>query len=239
MSDQNDTQDQELAAAMAAQELEELKAKAAALNIPYHPAISAPKLREKIAAFMAASEQPSGQVPAGTAAVVEDDKAGSVNDEPSVDTVAQVADGAVVAETKVDDETGEDLTVFSPVETAGQKRKRLKAEAEKLVRIRVTCMNPAKKEWHGEIFTTGNSAVGTLRKFVPFNNDEGWHVPQMILNMIQERQCQVFVNKKTQNGVTVREGKLIKEFAVEIMPDLTPAELRELARRQAMAAGQE
>lgn len=236
MSDQIDTQDQELAAAMAAQELEELKAKAAALNIPYHPAISAPKLREKIAAFMAASEQPSGQVPAVPQA--EEDRTGEVNADPVAD-LAQVADGTVVAEVKVDEETGEESTVFAPVESAGQKRKRLKAEAEKLVRIRVACMNPAKKEWHGEIFTVGNSAVGTLRKYVPFNNDEGWHVPQMILTMIQERQCQVFVNKKTERGVTVREGKLIKEFAVEIMPELTPVELRELARRQAMAAGQD
>ena len=40
-------------------------------------------------------------------------------------------------------------------ETEAQKRLRLQAEATKLVRIRVTCMNPAKREWNGEIITTG------------------------------------------------------------------------------------
>jgi hypothetical protein len=122
------------------------------------------------------------------------------------------------------------------VETAGQRRKRLKLEASKLVRIRVTCMNPAKKEWEGEIFTAGNSAVGTFKKFVPYNNDasEGWHVPNIILQLLKEKKCQVFVNGKTAGGVTKREGKLIKEFGIEILDQLSPAELDELARRQAV-----
>ena len=46
-------------------------------------------------------------------------------------------------------------------ETKEQKRLRLLQEATKLVRIRVTCMNPAKKEWEGEIITVGNNVVGT------------------------------------------------------------------------------
>jgi hypothetical protein len=121
------------------------------------------------------------------------------------------------------------------VETAAKKRHRLKQEALKLVRIRVTCMNPAKREWEGEIFTAGNAAVGSVKKFVPFNADEGWHVPHIIYRMLIDRQCQVFVSSKAKNGVTVRQGKMIREFAVEVLPPLTPAELAELARRQAMA----
>lgn len=111
----------------------------------------------------------------------------------------------------------------------------LQNKAAELVRIRVTCMNPAKKEWEGEIFTTGNSVVGTFKKFVPFNADEGWHVPRIILEMIQQRQCQIFTTVKSKNGVAVRQGKLIKEFAVEILPPLTEEELKDLAQRQAMA----
>jgi len=33
----------------------------------------------------------------------------------------------------------------------------------------------------------------------------------------------------------VRQGKLIKEFAIEVLDALTPGELHELAQRQAMA----
>lgn len=123
----------------------------------------------------------------------------------------------------------------APVETEAQKRLRLMQEATKLVRIRVTCMNPAKKEWEGEIITVGNAGVGTYKKYIPFNADEGWHVPNIIYQALQERQCQVFVSTKTKNGVTIRQGKMIKEFAIEVLPPLTEEELKDLAQRQAMA----
>ena len=114
-------------------------------------------------------------------------------------------------------------------------RAKLRREATKLVRINVTCMNPSKKEWPGEIITVGNQVVGTLRKYVPFNTDEGWHVPQMIYEVLRDRQCQVFTTTKTKNGIGVRTGKLIKEFAIDVLPPLTPEELKELAQRQAMS----
>ena len=116
-------------------------------------------------------------------------------------------------------------------------RQRLIDEASKLVRIRVVCMNPAKKDWEGDIFTVGNSIVGTYKKFVPFNNDEGWHVPNIIYQHLTQRECQVFVTTRDERGNSHRKGKLIKEFAIEVLPPLTPEELAELARRQAMAAG--
>lgn len=121
------------------------------------------------------------------------------------------------------------------VETPGQRRKRLKMEAMALVRIRLTCMNPSKKEWDGEIITTGNSLVGTVSKYIPFNADEGWHIPKIMLEVLRNRQCQIFVTTKSKNGVAIRQGKLIKEFAIEVLPQLTADELHELAQRQAMA----
>lgn len=119
------------------------------------------------------------------------------------------------------------------VETDGQFRARNKREANELIRLRVTCMNPSKAEWDGEIFTAGNSVVGSFKKYIPFNADEGWHVPRIIYNQIKERECQIFVSSRDERGNTVRKGKLIKEFAIEIMDALTNEELTELARRQA------
>lgn len=123
------------------------------------------------------------------------------------------------------------------VEDAPKKPDRLQAQrkAAELVRIRVTCMNPAKKEWEGEIFTVGNATVGTFKKFVPFNADEGWHVPRIIFEQMKERECQVFVTKRDARGNTSRTGKMIKEFAIEVLPQLTEDELKDLAQRQAMA----
>lgn len=120
-------------------------------------------------------------------------------------------------------------------ETPGQKRARLQREAAELVRVRVSCMNPFKKEWEGEIITTGNTAVGTYKKYVPFNTEDGWHIPRIIYNQLVQRECQIFVTVRDSRGNTSRKGKMIKEFAIEVLPPLTTEELAELARRQAMA----
>lgn len=120
------------------------------------------------------------------------------------------------------------------VETAGQKRSRIKEEMSKLVRVRVTCMNPAKKEWEGEIISAGNSIV-SFTKYVPFNTEEGWHVPNFIYQVMKDRQCQIFTTVTDSRGNKTRKGKLIKEFAIEVLPLLTKEELHDLAQRQAMA----
>ena len=127
--------------------------------------------------------------------------------------------------------------VVKEEETEAQLNNRKRLEATELIRIRVTCMNPQKKDWDGEIFTTGNAIVGTIKKYVPFNADEGWHVPRMIYQQMLERQCQIFYTITNRNNVKTRAGKLIREFNIEVLPPLTVEELKEIAQRQAMAAG--
>ncbi|WP_036233780.1 hypothetical protein [Marinobacterium litorale] len=123
------------------------------------------------------------------------------------------------------------------VESSAALRRRLKKDAEALVRIRVTCMNPLKKEWPGEIFTVSNSIVGTQRKMVPFNVE--YHVPKIIYKQMLSRQYQYFYTEKAPNGQKIRKGKLVNEFAIEVLPQLTEKELKELARQQALSRGVE
>jgi hypothetical protein len=123
----------------------------------------------------------------------------------------------------------------STEETVSQRRARKRREANELIRIRLTCMNPAKKEWEGEIIAVGNSTVGTFKKYIPFNADDGWHVPRIIYEQLIQRQCQIFTSTQDSRGNAIRKGKLIKEFAIEILPPLTPEELEELARKQALS----
>lgn len=107
--------------------------------------------------------------------------------------------------------------------------------AGELIRVRVTNMDPNNRDWEGEIFTAGNSVVGTYKKYVPFDTE--FHVPRIILNMMKERMCQVFESVRDARGNLSRKGKLIKAFAIEELPALTPTELNSLAQRQAMANG--
>ena len=199
MSDEQLNQDnQELdeAAQLAATELENLKSRAEKLGVKFHPSISAEKLREKIKAAQSEGE-------------------GSVGEQPEVKSATGTNE-----------------------ESPAAKKLRLKREALKLVRVRITCMNPAKKEWEGEIITVANNAVGTVKRYVPFNTEDGWHVEHILLEQLRERQCQIFVTEKDSRGNKVRKGKLIREFAIEILDPLTEEELRDLAQRQAMAKGQ-
>lgn len=116
-------------------------------------------------------------------------------------------------------------------------RRELKKEQLKLVRVRITCMNPTKKEWEGEIITVSNALVGTVKKFIPFGAEEGWHVPQILLNVLKEREFQHFYIVKDERGNKVPRGKNMKEFAIEVLPPLTKEELEKLANKQAMAGG--
>jgi hypothetical protein len=111
--------------------------------------------------------------------------------------------------------------------------------AGRLIRCRIQCMNPAKKDWPGEIFSVGSAKLGTFKKFVPFNSPEPYHLPQIIYDMLVEKKCTVFYTERDERGNKIRKGRLVNEFAIEVLPPLTKNELSDLARTQALRAGQQ
>ena len=121
----------------------------------------------------------------------------------------------------------------SQVQLMQEYHTRLRNEARRLVRVVVVCMNPNKKDWPGEIITTGNSVVGTLKKFVPFNVEAGYHVPHMIYELLRDRKYQHFVKKKV-NGKDVMESVISPEFNIRLLDPLTPQQLDELKTKQAL-----
>ena len=127
--------------------------------------------------------------------------------------------------------------VTAPVkQTEAQKVAEARDEAAKLIRIRITCMNPNKKNWEGEIFSVGSAKLGTFKKFVPFDAPDGWHVPNIIHNMIEDRKCSVFYTHTSSSGAKTRKSKLVPEFSIDILPQLSAEELRNLARQQALVS---
>lgn len=127
-----------------------------------------------------------------------------------------------------------DVKKETVISASKQRQAKIK-EATKLIRIRVTNMNPAKAELPGEIFTTGNSVIGTVRKYVPFGgtaSEIGYHVPQIILNMLQRRTFTSTVEKRNDKGLVYYEKQVRKEFAIEILDPLTKEELDKLAQDQ-------
>jgi len=144
---------------------------------------------------------------------------------------------------KVNEKLKEPETAAPEPDNSGKSAKQLKAiarrnaiqDALKLIRVNVSCMNPDKKHLEGDFFTVSNSVIGTETRYVQFNVEDGWHVPNIILTVLKEKQFQTFVTKKLPNGQKTKVGKLVKEYAIEYLDPLTEEELAELARRQAMS----
>jgi len=110
--------------------------------------------------------------------------------------------------------------------------------AMKLTRIVVTPNDPTMVNYPGLIFTVGASGLNNgrmVKKFVPFNNEEGWHVPQIILNQIRNAEMQKFKTVTRANGEKVLEPYLTKKFNVRILDPLTPEELKQVAAANKVA----
>lgn len=104
----------------------------------------------------------------------------------------------------------------------------------KLIRVIVRPNDPLKLESRGEIFSFGNSVANggkVIKKYVPFNNEEGWHIPNIIFENIKAAECQIF-KKVTRNGQETMEPQKIKAYNVEVLSDLTQDEVDKIAIRQ-------
>ena len=111
-------------------------------------------------------------------------------------------------------------------------------QAMKLVRVIVTPNDPNMVNYPGLIFTVGMTNINKgrmIKKFVPFNNEEGWHVPTIILRQIEHAEMQKFKTVTRPNGEKVLEPYLTKKFNVRILDPLTREELEKLAARQGAA----
>lgn len=189
-------------------ELAMLKERARMMGITFSNNISVDALRLKINNRMEGRDQE----PPATA------------EEPAVDPV----DGTV--------------NTFAPNPLAGQTvalprktlRQHLVDEQMKLIRVRITNMDPKKKDLPGEIFTVANEHLGTVRKFIPYGEvtENGYHIPYIIYTTLEARKFQNIRTIKGKNGVNRVDSTWAKEFSMEILPPLTPVELKNLAIAQ-------
>ena len=110
--------------------------------------------------------------------------------------------------------------------------------AMKLTRVVVTPNDPTMVNYPGLIFSVGASGINNgrmIKKFVPFSNDEGWHVPTILLNQIMNAEMQKFKTVTRANGEKVLEPYLTKKFNVRILNPLTREELEHVAAANKVA----
>jgi len=108
-------------------------------------------------------------------------------------------------------------------------------EAMKLVRVIVSPNDPSMAAYPGMIFTVISDIINNgraVKKFVPFNNEEGWHVPHIIYEQINNAEKQKFKPVKMPNGEKQLKPYQAKMYNVQVLDPLTQAELDELAAAQ-------
>jgi len=107
--------------------------------------------------------------------------------------------------------------------------------ALRLIRIVVSPNDPLMSSYPGLIFTVGSSKINKgkmIKKYVPFNNEEGWHVPYMIYEQILHAEMQKFKQVKRPNGEKDLEPYITRKFNVTILPELTIPQMEKLAAIQ-------
>jgi hypothetical protein len=256
MSDQNQNQEEEANAGEEAFDkgptrLESLKLKAAALGIKHSGNIGEETLAEKIREFEAANTvdplkkteemlanrpapQPLQQaqevtrtieprVRAAAPAEAINPKAPRVSDLPPLAEMLQMDKYDIMAYP---------ANLQTRIIRAVQRHEQLK-----LIRCQIYNNNPAKLDLKGEILAVSNKYVGVVKKFVPFGEatEKGYHVPFILLEMMRRKKYQCVYTVKNDNGTERVVQTLAPEYTINVLPQLTPDELHELAMRQAAA----
>jgi hypothetical protein len=128
-----------------------------------------------------------------------------------------------------DDDIDENF-MFNGIELEGLRER----NALKLIRVIVRSNNPLKRDHSGEIFTVGNKNLNggkAIKKYIPYNNEEGWHIPNILYEHLMAAECQIF-KKVTRNNQEFMEPTNIKAFNVEVLPPLTEDEIEKLRVKQ-------
>lgn len=119
-----------------------------------------------------------------------------------------------------------------------EQRNQIRLEQTRLIRCRITNMDPKKRDWPGQFLTVANEYIGSITRYIPFGEvtDNGWHIEYALYTMMKDMQFLDIKTKKVKGQNTQETKRMSREYAIEILPDLTPAELKKLANAQ-LAAG--
>jgi len=240
-----------------ATELEMLKQRAKLMGIPIVGNIKIETLRDRINEKLRAQgegpedpdEDEDGDVSYDPGE--NDDEVDDLSDYPEVeDDLIEAAQAQVEEVLRLDDFLDDDLkpqrweelrkerqlSKKQRMELAqGQFRKRLTQREMKLIRCRITNLNPAKNDLHGEIFTFSNKLLGAVKRFIPYGEAgaNGWHVPYCMFKMLKNKKYQVIKTTKNDRTNTEQvERYLSSEFNLEVLPPLSKAEIDQLAQAQ-------
>ena len=207
-------------------EMELLKQRADMLGVTYSNNIGIETLRKRVEDAMAGNPQdpePEAQEAA-----------------PSMESLTADLTAQVAATSSVDTKGLNPLVQDEPAAPtkAISLREHMRLTQMKLVRVRIQNLDPKKANLPGEIFAVANEYLGDVKKYIPFGEttDNGYHIPYCLYKMLKNRRFLNVRERKDRDGKIHIETAWVKEFALELLPDLTPEELKQLATAQIAAS---
>ena len=103
-----------------------------------------------------------------------------------------------------------------------------------LIRCTVIPRDPSKVNQKAEVITMSNDLIGDLRYKIPFNLET--HIPLAIYKILSNKKVNIFddslLSGNKQTGETMGGYKSIDAYSINILPKLTEAELKALAKKQ-------
>lgn len=121
--------------------------------------------------------------------------------------------------------TFEELDKEVPLSEYEQQRKALE-----LVHCIVTCNNPNKTSYAGEIFSVSNAKLPEIKKYVQYGTP--YHVPRAIFKAIKEKKMLLFRKVKGVDGNMKTVAYDAPEYSIQELPPLTPEELEAIKKKQ-------
>lgn len=113
----------------------------------------------------------------------------------------------------------------------------IKTQAMRLRRVRITNLDPADENVPGTIISVISKYTGKVAKFIPFDEEfyeNGYHVPQILLDSMEAQTYNVRREKRNRNtGEVEVKTSRNRKFQIEYLRDLTKRELDDLAKDQA------
>lgn len=127
-----------------------------------------------------------------------------------------------------EEDTAEASAKEDKVNKAVDERKR----SQRLHRVVVRPIDPRRTQLNGELVMAGNSALGMTGKFIPFNAEAGFHVPEILLNALKDRTFTEFYTVEDKHGNEETRSRQRKAFLIEYLEPLSQKQIDEIAARQ-------
>lgn len=112
---------------------------------------------------------------------------------------------------------------------------KMQDEATKLVRFKITVLDPTKSEWTGMYVTVGNDNLAPIKRAIYFI-DTPWHAEKIIVEYLKSMKYvhrpSRFDKKLRGTFTNMTETKLLPVFHIEELDPLTEKELKALSEYQ-------